>query len=126
MRHPRGRLPQPTAHVRLRRARAVATIAQSIEMQPTAYDREQLRSLRLKAVCQAALLRSRRTRGLDVTIEADVASGHVRLYGIAPTIGSDTWERDLRTAVSEVPGVRTVEIVPGEGPAGLGDDFGAG
>jgi hypothetical protein len=104
--------------------RGVATIAQSIEMQPTAYDREQLRSLRLRAVCQASLLRSPRTRGLDVTLEADVTSGHVRVYGIAPSIGFDTWERDLHTTLTEVPGVRTVEIVPGEPPAGLGDDFG--
>ena len=105
--------------------RGVATIAQSIEMQPTAYDREQLRSLRLKAVCKAALLRSARTRGLDVTLEADIASGHVRVYGIAPTIGFDTWERDLRTTLGDVPGVRTVEIVPGDPPAGLDDDPGA-
>jgi hypothetical protein len=106
--------------------RAVATIAQSIEMQPTSYDREQLRSLRLKAVCKAALLRSPRTRGLDVTIEADVTSGHVRVYGIAPNIGFETWERDLRVTLAEVPGVRTTEIVPGEPPAGISDDLGVG
>jgi cytidylate kinase len=105
--------------------RGVATIAQSIEMQPTAYDREQLRNLRLRAVCQATLLRSPRTRGIDVTIEADVMSGHVRVYGIAPSFGFETWERDLRTVVAGVPGVRTIEVVPGEAPAGLSDDYGA-
>jgi hypothetical protein len=106
--------------------RAVGAIAQSIEMQPTSYDREQLRSLRLRAVCQATLLHSPRTRGLDVTIEADVTSGHVRVYGIAPSIGFETWERDLRTTLAEVPGVRTTEIVPGEAPAGISDDLGMG
>ena len=105
--------------------RGVATIAQSIEMQPTAYDREQLRSLRLRAVCQASLLRSPRTRGLDVTLEADVTSGHVRVYGIAPSIGFETWERDLHTTLAEVPGVRTIEIVAGDPPPGLNDDLGA-
>jgi cytidylate kinase len=106
--------------------RAVAAIAQSIEMQPTTYDREQLRNLRFKALCQVILLRSPRTRGLDVTMEADVTSGHVRVYGMAPSFGFETWERDLRTTLAEVPGVRTIEIVPGEAPAGLGDDFGGG
>jgi cytidylate kinase len=104
--------------------RGVATIAQSIEMQPTAYDREQLRNLRLRAVCWAALLRSPRTRGTGVTVEADVMSGHVRLYGIPPSIGFDTWERDLRTVLSGVAGVRTIEVVLGDAPAGLSDDFG--
>ncbi len=99
---------------------AVAAIARSIEMQPTPHDLERLRNLRLAAVSRATLLRSPRTRGLDVTIEADATSGHVRLYGISPhSVWADTWERDLRTILAETPGVTTIEIVPGEAPAQL-------
>ncbi len=103
---------------------AVAVIARSIEMQPTAFDREQLRNLRLVAVSRAALLQSPRTRGLDVTVEADAATGHVRVYGIAPSIGIvgvDTWERDLRGALAQIPGVAAIEIVSESAPPGLTD-----
>ncbi len=55
-----------------------------------------------------------------------MTSGHVRVYGIAPSIGFETWERDLRSTLAEVPGVRTTEIVAGEPPPGIGDDFGIG
>jgi cytidylate kinase len=98
---------------------AVAGIARSIEMQPTSHDREQLCNLRLAAVSRAALLRSPRTRGLEVTIEANAASGQVRVYGIAPSMGTETWERDLRTILAGIPGVTTIDVVPGEAPAEL-------
>jgi cytidylate kinase len=103
---------------------AVMTVAKSIEMQPTAFDREQLRNLRLVAVSRAALLRSPRTRGLEVTVEADATSGHVRVYGIAPSVGIvgvDTWERDLRAALGDIPGVASIEIVAERAPPGLTD-----
>ncbi len=105
-------------------ADAVAAIAKSLEMQPTSHDREILRNLRLAAIGRAALLRSPRTRGLDVTIEADAARGHVRLYGTSPSMWTETWERDLRTILAETPGVNTVEIVPGEAPEELSGRLG--
>ncbi len=92
---------------------AVAAIARSVEMQPTPHDRQEMRDLRLGAVCRAVLLRSPRTRGLD----ADATSGQARVYGAPPTMGVETWERDLRKTLGEVPGVSAVEVVQGEPPA---------
>ncbi len=101
-------------------AKAVEGIARSLEMQPTAYDREQLRNQRLSAVCRAALLRSARTRGLELGVEGDAASGHVRVYGAPPAvgiIGSETWQRDVRSVLHDVEGVLAVDVVAREPPA---------
>jgi hypothetical protein len=59
-----------------------------------------------------------------VTVEADATSGHVRVYGIAPSVGIvgvDTWERDLRAALGDIPGVASIEIVAERAPPGLTD-----
>jgi cytidylate kinase len=97
-------------------AEAVETLARSAEMQPTPYDRQELRNLRLEAVCRAVLLRSPRTRGLEVAVEADAASGHARIFGAPPAMGADTWERDLRATLKEVAGISAIEILPRERP----------
>ena len=98
-------------------AEAVAAIARSAEMQATPQDRQELRNLRLEAVCRAVLLRSPRTRGLEVVVEADAASGHARVFGAAPAMGADTWDRDLRATLRDVPGISAIEVVPGGGPS---------
>ncbi len=104
---------------------AVAALARSVEMQPTSQDRQEMRSLRLSAVSRAVLLRSPRTRGLEVVVEADAASGQVTVYGLPPTpMGAETWERDLRATLAEVAGVSSVAIVMGEAPPS-GNGFGA-
>ncbi len=95
---------------------AIAAIAGSPEMLTTSHDREQLRNLRLVAVGRAALLRSPRTLGLDVTIEADATSGQLRVYGVAPSMSIETAERRLRAALAEIPGVEKVEIVLRDDP----------
>jgi cytidylate kinase len=95
---------------------AVSALARSAEMQPTPHDRQELRNLRLEAVCRAVLLRSPRTRGLEVAVEADAATGHARVFGAPPAMGADTWERDLRTILGEVPGISKIDVVAGELP----------
>ncbi len=91
---------------------AVAAIARSPEMQPTAKDQQQLRDLRLAAVARATLLRN----GLDLPLEADSATGRLRVHGASPSIyvANDVWERDVRKILADVPGVAMVEVVPGE------------
>ena len=97
-------------------AEAVAALATSEDMQATPYDREQLADQRLVAIGRAALLRSVRTRGLQVKLEADARRGELRAYGVAPSMSIETTERDLQKALTEIPGVTTVEIALGEDP----------
>ena len=95
---------------------ALADIARSPEMQTTPHDREQLRNQRLIAVSRAALLRSLRTRGLDVTVEADARSGQLRVYGVAPSMSQESAEEDLRSVLGDIPGVTSVEVALGDDP----------
>lgn len=95
---------------------AVTHIAQSEEMQPTPLDREMLSNLRLVALGRAALLRSSHTRGLDVTLEADAAGGHLRVSGVVPTLSIEFRQRDIRDVLRKIPGVETVEIVLRDDP----------
>ncbi len=95
---------------------AVKAIATSADMQASPYDREQLANQRLLAVCRAALLRSPRTRRLEVNLEVDARLGHLRVYGVADSMSLETAERDLRKVLSEMPGVTQLEIALGDDP----------
>src|SRR5512144_634109 len=72
---------------------AVTALAASEDMQATPYDREQLADQRLAAIGRAALLRSVRTRGLEVKPEPDV-----------------------HEVLAALPGVTRVEIALGDDP----------
>jgi cytidylate kinase len=95
---------------------AVARIARSEELQPTSHDHEWLRNLRLVAVGRAALLRSARTRLLDVTLEADATSGRLRVYGVASSMSIETGERDLRSVLAQVPDITGIDVMLEEDP----------
>ncbi len=95
---------------------AVARIARSAELQPTSHDHERLRNLRLVAVGRAALLRSARTRLLDVTLEADATSGRLRVYGVASSMSIETGERDLRSVLAQVPDITGIDVMLEEDP----------
>jgi Cytidylate kinase-like family len=97
-------------------ADAIGAIARSDDMQATAFDREQLANQRLGAVARVALLRSPRTRGLDVTLEADARRGRLHVYGVASSMSAEVVERDLRKLLTEIPGVTRVEISLGDDP----------
>lgn len=95
---------------------AVVALATSEDLQPTPFDREQLADQRLAAVGRAALLRAARTRGLEVTLEADAGRGLFRVYGVASSVSRESTERDLRRVLAEIPGVTRVEIALGDDP----------
>jgi cytidylate kinase-like protein len=72
--------------------------------------RKTLQDLHLKAVIEAHLVRSPRTRGMELFVECDSDSGKVSMSGIVPMLGTEIWGRDIRAVVSEVEGVTEVEV----------------
>ncbi len=88
----------------------VTTLARSAEMRTRPEDQEKLRNLRLAAVARAVLLRN----GLDLPIDADAATGRVRVFGESPSvfIAKDVWEHDIHSTLEELPDVVRIEVVP--------------
>ncbi len=70
-----------------------------------------LKNVHLKALVMAHLVRSPRTRGLELTVEADAGKCFARIQGMAPVMGREVWQADIRDVVSKVPGVTKIEIV---------------
>jgi cytidylate kinase len=69
-----------------------------------------IRDVHLKSIVLAALARSSRTRGMELAVEADTETGHVKISGMAPVVGSATWESDIEEVVTKVEGVSSVEV----------------
>jgi len=92
-------------------AEAVITIAQRPEFKFDDNSLKLLKDIRLKAVINASLARSPRTQGIEVSIECDSQSGIVRVSGLAPLVGTDTWTNDIKDVVTRVEGVRQVEVI---------------
>jgi hypothetical protein len=65
----------------------------------------------LKSIVLAYLARSPRTRGMELTVECDAKSGHVKIQGMPPVVGRETWQNDIGDVVSKVPGVSNLEVV---------------
>jgi cytidylate kinase len=72
--------------------------------------RKTIDDVHLKSIVLAALARSSRTRGMDLAVECDSASGRVKVSGMAPVLGSTTWEGDIEEVVTKVDGVSSVEV----------------
>ncbi len=75
--------------------------------------RKTLRDLHLKSVIQAHLVRSPRTRGMELEVECDAGSGRVDISGVVPMLGTEIWERDIKAVISEVEGVTEVNVQVG-------------
>jgi cytidylate kinase len=67
-------------------------------------------NLRLASIAKVTLQQSPRTRGSDVEIEADSASGLLTVKGNCPRVGAKMWENDIRTVLSKVEGVKTIKV----------------
>jgi cytidylate kinase len=67
-------------------------------------------NLHLASKAHAYLLKSPRTRGSEVKIEADVTTGSLVVTGTVPKMGANIWEGDIRHVLSEVEGVKTIKI----------------
>jgi cytidylate kinase len=71
---------------------------------------KQLKDAHLRAVIFAHLVRSPRTRGMDLKIDCDSDSGKVIVTGAAPVYGTEIWHSDIKDVVSKVPRVSGIEI----------------
>lgn len=70
-----------------------------------------LKNLHLASKAHAYLLKSPRTRGSEVKIEADETVGTLVVKGTVPKMGANIWESDIRHVLSEVEGVRKIKVV---------------
>ncbi|MBI4858761.1 MAG: cytidylate kinase-like family protein [Candidatus Riflebacteria bacterium] len=94
-------------------AKFIADLARSPVLKTTPEDVALLQSLRLTAKVRLALLKSLRTRGIDLGITADAATGEVKVLGNPPGLGASAWERDLKGVITQVEGVGSVVVVHG-------------
>ena len=70
-----------------------------------------LKNLHLASKAHAYLLKSPRTRGSEVKIEADETTGTLVVTGTVPKMGANIWESDIKHVLSEVEGVRKVKVI---------------
>ncbi len=80
------------------------------EFQPTPESTINLKNLYLASQAKVSLQQSPRTRGSDVEIEADSASGTLVVKGNCPRVGAHMWEDDIRTVLSKVEGVKSIQV----------------
>jgi hypothetical protein len=72
---------------------------------------QKIQDLRLAAIIQARMALSPRTRGMELDVEADSRTGHVRVRGMSTLIGARTWGDDIRTVVLGMKEVESVEVI---------------
>lgn len=88
-------------------------IACAVKRKDWEHDEESLQKiqdLRLATHVQARLARSPRTRGMELAVDADARTGHVKVRGMSTLIGARTWQDDIRTVVTGMKGVEAVDI----------------
>ena len=69
-----------------------------------------IRDVHLKSVILAHLAKSPRTRGMELMIQSDSDTGLVKVRGLGPIVGSDTWENDIRDVILGVEGVKDIDV----------------
>ncbi len=69
-----------------------------------------IRNLHLASLAKVYLQQSPRTRGSDVEIEADSASGSLLVTGNCPRVGAGMWESDIRSVLSKLEGVKEIKV----------------
>ncbi|MEW5993486.1 MAG: cytidylate kinase-like family protein [Candidatus Zixiibacteriota bacterium] len=88
-------------------------VAHAAEQPEFKYDEAALKLLKsshLKAHVLAALARSPRTRGMEVTVDANAESGHVSVRGMAPPVGGGMFERDIRDVLATMDAVKSLDV----------------
>jgi cytidylate kinase len=78
-------------------------------------DRHRLRDLHLESIVQAHLVRSPRTRGMQLEVSADSETGEVIISGIEPMLGTDIWQRDIREVAAGIEGVSKLSLRVSQG-----------
>ena len=69
-----------------------------------------IQNLRLATHVQARLARSPRTRGMELDVDADTRTGHVKVRGMSTLVGARTWKSDISTVIQGMPGVNSVDV----------------
>jgi len=69
-----------------------------------------IRDVHFKSIILAHLARATRTRGMELMIECESDTGKVKVRGLGPIVGSDTWENDIREVIKSVEGVEEVDV----------------
>ncbi len=69
-----------------------------------------IKDVHLKAHVLAHLARSPRTRGMDLSVECDAQKGYVKVRGIAPVVGAEVWEKDIKEVLAGLEGIKTLEV----------------
>ena len=85
-------------------------IVNTKEFQSSENSMQILKNLHLAAKARVFLHQSPRTRGSEVEIEADAESGTIIVTGNCPKVGARMWENDIRTVLSEVEGIKKIEV----------------
>lgn len=69
-----------------------------------------LRDLHLASLAEVYLQESPRTRGSEVEINADSATGSLVVTGNCPRVGAGMWETDIRAVLSKIEGVKEIKV----------------
>jgi hypothetical protein len=70
-----------------------------------------LKNLHLTATANVYLQQSPRTRGSEVEIEGDSEKGSLVVSGNCPKVGARMWEKDIKTVLSKVEGVKSIKVI---------------
>ena len=92
-------------------AELLKNIVSSKEFQSSENSMQVLRNLHLAAKARVFLHQSPRTKGSEVEIEADAEAGILVVTGNCPKVGARMWENDIRTVLSAVEGVKTINVI---------------
>ncbi len=88
----------------------VAHVATRPEFKPDESSVRDTRDAHLKAQVLAYLARSPRTRGMDLSVECHADTGHVKVEGVAPAVGTSVWQKDIREVLSGIERISKLEI----------------
>ncbi len=71
---------------------------------------KEIRDAHLIALVKAYLVRSPVTREMDLSVQCDSASGHVKIIRLAPTPSAGDWQKEIKEAVSGIEKMSTLEV----------------
>jgi cytidylate kinase len=92
-------------------AELLKNVVSTKEFQSSENSMQVLKNLHLAAKARVYLHQSPRTKGSEVEIEADAEAGTLVVTGNCPKVGARMWENDIRTVLSTVEGVKTINVI---------------
>ena len=78
--------------------------------QPTEETLKVLKDLHLASIVKTCLLRSTKTKALDLNVDADSSTGKVIVSGSLPPDANQTREADIQSVLSSVESIKNVEV----------------